>query len=53
MTLRNHGIVRKKNYWDYEIINLGFNYRLSDINCALGVSQLKKIQKFTEQLEEN
>jgi len=26
---------------------LGFNYRLSDINCALGFSQLKKIKKFT------
>lgn len=44
--LRNHGIVRKKNYWDYDIKQLGFNYRLSDINCALGLSQLKKLPFF-------
>ena len=44
--LRNHGIVRGKNYWDYDIKDLGFNYRLSDINCALGLSQLNKIESF-------
>lgn len=43
---RNHNIVRKKNYWEYNIFNYGMNYRLSDINCALGISQLKKIKKF-------
>lgn len=46
-TLRSHGIIRnKKKHWDYEIKESGFNYRLSDINCALGLSQLKKINKF-------
>ena len=44
--LRSHGIIREKNYWDYDIKDLGFNYRLSDINCALGFSQLKKIKTF-------
>jgi dTDP-4-amino-4,6-dideoxygalactose transaminase len=44
--LRSHGIIRGKNYWDYDIKDLGFNYRLSDINCALGYSQLKKIGLF-------
>lgn len=44
---RNHGILRnKKKYWDYDIVNYGFNYRLSDINCALGLSQLNKISLF-------
>lgn len=45
---RSHGIVRrnKAKYWNYDIKNLGFNYRLSDMNCALGLSQLKKINKF-------
>ncbi len=43
---KNHGIIKKKDYWDYDIKHLGFNYRLSDINCALGFSQLKKIDKF-------
>jgi dTDP-4-amino-4,6-dideoxygalactose transaminase len=45
---RSHGIVRnnKAKHWIYDIHKLGFNYRLSDINCALGLSQLKKINKF-------
>lgn len=44
--LRSHGIIRnKKKHWDYDIKDLGFNYRLSDINCALGISQLKNIKK--------
>ncbi len=44
---RNHGILRnKKNYWNYDILEYGYNYRLSDINCALGLSQLKKISFF-------
>jgi dTDP-4-amino-4,6-dideoxygalactose transaminase len=45
---RSHGIVRnnKAKHWIYDINKLGFNYRLSDINCALGLSQLKKINKF-------
>ena len=44
---RSHGIVRnKKNHWSYDVIYNGLNYRLSDINCALGISQLKKIKKF-------
>ena len=39
---RNHGIKRnKKKHWVYDVIRYGFNYRLSDINCALGLSQLK------------
>lgn len=47
--LRSHGIIRKKEYWKYDIKQLGYNYRLSDINAALGISQLKKIKKFTAQ----
>ena len=46
LLLKNHGIIRKKFYWDYDIKELGFNYRLSDINCALGLSQLKKLSFF-------
>jgi dTDP-4-amino-4,6-dideoxygalactose transaminase len=46
-TLRSHGIFKDKNFhWKYNINNPGFNYRLSDINCALGSSQLKKINRF-------
>jgi len=44
---RSHGILRdKKKYWTYDVIRNRFNYRLSDINCALGLSQLKKINFF-------
>jgi len=44
--LKSHGIRRKNNYWNYDISEIGYNYRLSDINCALGISQLNKINKF-------
>jgi UDP-4-amino-4,6-dideoxy-N-acetyl-beta-L-altrosamine transaminase len=42
--LRHHGIVKpRKGYWSYDIAEIGFNYRITDIQCALGVSQLKKL----------
>ena len=45
--LRSHGIERNKlNHWNYDVKMLGYNYRLSDINCALGLSQLGKLKKF-------
>ena len=43
---RSHGIVRGKEHWLYDIKEPGYNYRLSDLNCSLGVSQLKKLDKF-------
>ena len=46
--LRSHGVIKKMNKspWSYEMLDLGFNYRLSDMSCALGLSQLKKVNKF-------
>jgi perosamine synthetase len=47
---RNHGIssdARQRHasgQWHYEMVLLGFNYRLTDIACALGLSQLKKLE---------
>jgi len=44
---RNHGIsseARERRGWQYEMVMLGFNYRLTDIACALGISQLTKIE---------
>ncbi|HXY15205.1 MAG TPA: UDP-4-amino-4,6-dideoxy-N-acetyl-beta-L-altrosamine transaminase [Terriglobales bacterium] len=47
---RNHGIdtdARSRQAagrWHYEMVMLGFNYRLSDIACALGLQQLKKLE---------
>lgn len=46
--LRSHGIV-KKEVWNQDMIELGYNYRLSDVACALGLSQLKKLDSFIEQ----
>lgn len=46
---RNHGIdsdwtQRQANgQWHYEMVELGYNYRLSDMGCALGLSQLKRL----------
>jgi perosamine synthetase len=46
---RNHGMTsdhreRQKNgSWVYEMADLGFNYRLTDIQCALGITQLNKL----------
>ena len=44
--LKNHGIKRTKFHWDYDVKQNSHNYRLSDVNCSLGISQLKKIDKF-------
>ncbi len=47
---RNHGISsdarqrQSDGQWYYEMVMLGFNYRLTDIACALGLSQLKKLE---------
>jgi len=50
--MRICGVVRdmpeKPGPWYYEVQYLGFNYRLTDIHCALGMSQLAKLDKFVE-----
>lgn len=45
---RNHGITKSIIHpgWYQEMTNLGYNYRLTDIQAALGLSQLKKLDKF-------
>lgn len=48
-SFRSHGIRRETNSdepWYYEMHDLGYNYRLTDVQCALGMSQLKKIDTF-------
>ena len=47
--ISNHGIVKnisKKKKWLYDQKMLGYNFRLSDVACALGISQMKKLGKF-------
>ncbi len=50
LILRNHGMVKtlEMKPWEYEMQELGFNYRITDIQCALGLSQLKKLKYFIE-----
>jgi perosamine synthetase len=49
---RNHGIDsdlhqrNKAGTWHYEVVDLGFNYRLTDIQSALGLSQLGKAEQW-------
>ena len=42
---RSHGIVRNDKFWEYDVKYSGFNFRLSDIQPALGITQLNKINK--------
>jgi len=48
-SFRNHGITtdarqrEREGAWFYEMVELGYNYRLSDVQCALGLSQLRKL----------
>jgi perosamine synthetase len=49
--LRSHGITtdhrerEERGTWEYDMTMLGYNYRLTDVQCALGLSQLKKQAK--------
>lgn len=66
LLLRNHGISRQSfkvkemaldkkgniNPWYYEMHDLGFNYRLTDIQCALGLTQLSKLDRFIDRRRE-
>ena len=50
ISLRTHGITKENmaedhGGWFYEMQELGFNYRLTDIQCALGITQLAKNNK--------
>jgi len=45
--LRSLGINRDyKNHWKYDVLYYGLNLRLNDFQCALGLSQLKKLNSF-------
>lgn len=49
--VRNHGIdkvYQNRTSYEYDVTKLGFNYRLTDIQAALGISQLQRIHKWLE-----
>ncbi len=55
LKFRSHGITKEQGQlakfhgdWYYEMQTLGYNYRMTDIQCALGISQLDKLDSFVE-----
>lgn len=56
---RSHGITRDDSMmtrndgpWFYQQFDLGYNYRITDIQCALGCSQMKKLDRFLARRKE-
>ena len=55
---RNHGITsdhrqrEQQGSWFYEMVDLGYNYRLTDLQCALGMSQLRKLPGWVARRQE-
>lgn len=55
---RNHGITTdhrqraEQGSWFYEMVDLGYNYRLSDFQCALGMNQLNKLPQWIKRRQE-
>ena len=56
---RSHGITRDDSImtrndgpWFYQQFDLGYNYRITDIQCALGCSQMKKLDRFLARRKE-
>ncbi len=58
--LRTHGITRDPRFmtgesngpWDYQQIELGFNYRMTDLQAALGASQMTRLDTFVQRRHE-
>ena len=59
LAFRSHGMERTRcklaeyhGPWYHEMHHLGYNYRITDIQCALGISQLKKLSGFLQKRQE-
>lgn len=57
LVLRTHGIMKDPQKmesvgkWFYEMVEMGFNNRITDIQCALGISQLRRLDEFQAKRE--
>jgi UDP-4-amino-4,6-dideoxy-N-acetyl-beta-L-altrosamine transaminase len=51
---RNHGIIKPINHpaWYQEMVEMGYNYRITDIQTSLGLSQFRKLDKFLHRRQE-
>jgi perosamine synthetase len=52
---RHHGIVKDnptQGAWHYDIFQMGYNFRITDFQCALGISQMKKLDLFLKRRRE-
>lgn len=55
---RNHGIStdlrerQARGIWEYDMVSLGYNYRITDIQCALGLSQLSRLPRWVERRQQ-
>lgn len=61
MRYRSHGITSKKELmqarpaeeiWNYQQLDLGYNYRMTDLQAALGISQLSRLEEFLKRRRE-
>lgn len=52
--IRSHGMELSPDHgpWAYEMRQIGYNYRITDIQCALGISQLRKLSRFVARRSE-
>ena len=51
LAYRSHGMHHTQD-WKYDMIELGFNYRMTDVQAALGISQMKKLAQFKKRRRE-